>query len=83
PTADVKYYVTVQSTAVCENVVAQAKVVSVKVKANGVATDIQVDDQAICLGGSVTLNATSAITGAVFTWYSDAALTNRVGTGSS
>ncbi|SHE36769.1 Ig-like domain-containing protein, partial [Pedobacter caeni] len=82
PTADVKYYVTVKNAGTCENVVAEAKVVTVKVKPRGLAADIQVDDQTICLGGNVTLKATSTITGAVFNWYTDAQLRNKVYTGS-
>ncbi|SHG47276.1 hypothetical protein SAMN04488522_105606, partial [Pedobacter caeni] len=57
--------------------------VLVRVKANGLAADIEVTGHVICLGENALLKATSSITGAVFTWYSDAALTNRVGTGSS
>ncbi len=55
---------------------------TIKVNPFALATDITVRDTSSCAGAPATLTATSDIHGAVFSWYSDALLQNKVGTGS-
>ncbi|WP_214229631.1 hypothetical protein, partial [Pedobacter sp. B4-66] len=69
-----------------ETLAADAKVVTVTVNPPATAADINVagNDAPFCAGTKATLVASSTtITNPVFTWYSDAALTTVVFTGSS
>lgn len=77
-TATTTYYVTVKGANKCENAAADAKQVTVTVNPLATTTDIIVNGGTVaCAGSSTTLNATSpTVTNPVFTWYSDAALTN-------
>lgn len=77
-TANTTYYVTVKGDNKCENTAADAKVVTVTVNPLATTTDIILNgDNTACAGSSVLLTATSpTVTNPVFTWYSDAALTN-------
>ncbi|MCZ4245230.1 putative Ig domain-containing protein [Pedobacter punctiformis] len=77
-TTNTTYYVTVKGANKCENGAADAKVVTVTVNPLATMTDIMVNGSTTaCAGSSATLSATSAtVTNPVFTWYSDAALTN-------
>ncbi len=72
------FYVTVKGTNKCENAAADAKIVTVNVNPLATTTDIIVTgNTAACTGSSATLTASSTtVTNPVFTWYSDAALTN-------
>lgn len=75
-TVDTKYYVTVSGTDVCANDAANAKVVTVTVNRNAIATDITLADKTICSGTAAILNASSAVATPVFKWYRDASLTD-------
>jgi gliding motility-associated-like protein len=77
-TATTSYYVTVKGANKCENIAAAAKVVTVTVNPLAISTDIILSGSTTaCAGSSAVLTATSAtVTNPVFTWYSDAALTN-------
>ncbi|WP_316804689.1 putative Ig domain-containing protein [Pedobacter nototheniae] len=77
-TTTTTYYVTVKGTNKCENGAADAKVVTVTVNPLATMTDIIVNGSTVACGGaSATLTATSpTVTNPIFTWYSDAALTN-------
>ncbi|MGQ7852853.1 Ig-like domain-containing protein [Pedobacter sp. WC2501] len=77
-TANTTYYVSVKGTNKCENAAADAKAVTVKVNPLATTTDIIVNGStSACAGSSAVLSATSpTVTNPVFTWYSDAALTN-------
>ncbi|MGO4878609.1 putative Ig domain-containing protein [Pedobacter psychrotolerans] len=77
-TATTTYYVTVKGANKCENTAADAKVVVVTVNPLATTTDIIVNGNTnACAGGGTTLTASSpTVTNPVFTWYSDAALTN-------
>ncbi len=77
-TATTTYYVTVKGANRCENTAADAKVVVVTVNPLATTTDIIVNgNNSACAGVGTTLTATSpTVTNPVFTWYSDAALTN-------
>jgi len=77
-TTTTTYYVTVKGANKCENTAADAKVVTVTVNPLATTTDIIVNGNTIaCAGGAATLTATSpTVTNPIFTWYSDAALTN-------
>ncbi|TKC60030.1 T9SS type B sorting domain-containing protein [Pedobacter hiemivivus] len=75
-TATTKYYVTVSGTDVCANDPANAKVVTVTVNRNGIASDITLADKTICSGTTAILNASSAVLLPVFKWYRDASLTD-------
>jgi gliding motility-associated-like protein len=83
PMTSTTYYVTVQGTGVCENAPGDAKAVTVTVNPSAKASDIDAAGATICVGGQATLSATSTIPGAVFTWYSDAQLTHKLGTGAT
>lgn len=83
-TATVTYYVTVKGANKCENLAAGAEVVTLNVNPPAVAADISVSGGGapFCAGTKATLTASSTtVTNPVFTWYSDAALTNVVFTG--
>ncbi|WP_442589040.1 putative Ig domain-containing protein [Pedobacter sp. AW31-3R] len=83
-TATTTYYVTVSGDNVCESLPADAKVVVVTVKPAAVATDLTLNGNptSVCAGTAVALTASSTtVTNPVFTWYTDAALTNAVFTG--
>ncbi|MCG9792645.1 Ig-like domain-containing protein [Flavobacterium algicola] len=82
-TATTSYYVTVTGTSVCENTANAGKVVTVTVNPKASASDITAANKTICTGETAALSATSGIAGAVFKWYSDAALTNLVYTGAT
>ncbi|TCD12507.1 T9SS type B sorting domain-containing protein [Pedobacter frigidisoli] len=77
-TSTTTYYVTVKGTNKCENAAADAKVVTVIVNPLATTTDIIVNGSTVaCSGSSATLTASSTtVTSPIFTWYSDAALTN-------
>lgn len=77
-TANTTYYVSVKGTNKCENAAADAKAVTVTVNPLATTTDIIVNGStSACAGSSAVLSATSpTVTNPVFTWYSDAALTN-------
>ncbi|WP_316801046.1 putative Ig domain-containing protein [Pedobacter frigidisoli] len=77
-TTTTNYYVTVRGSNKCESSAATAKMVTVTVNPLAVTTDIIVNGgTTACAGSSAVLTATSpTVTNAVFTWYSDAALTN-------
>ncbi|MND36729.1 Large cysteine-rich periplasmic protein OmcB precursor [compost metagenome] len=78
-----QYYVIVSGTNFCTNNAASAKTITVTVKRNATAANIDVSGVNICSGSAVTLTATTSISNPVITWYSDAALTTSVGTGAS
>ncbi|WP_214228999.1 gliding motility-associated C-terminal domain-containing protein, partial [Pedobacter sp. B4-66] len=83
-TVTTNYYVTVRGDNKCDNLAASAKVVTVVVNPPASAADITVAGAGtpICAGTSAALTAsTTTVTNPVFTWYSDAALTNAVFTG--
>jgi gliding motility-associated-like protein len=77
-TATTTYYVSVKGANKCENAAADAKSVTVTVNPLATTTDIIVNGgTTACAGSSAVLTATSpTVTNPVFTWYSDAALTN-------
>ncbi|UCS95459.1 gliding motility-associated C-terminal domain-containing protein [Echinicola marina] len=76
PSVTTSYYVTVSGDGVCENKAGDAKEVTVTVNRNATAVDIDADGGTICEGGTFSLTASSStVTNAVFTWYTDAALT--------
>ena len=82
--ASTTYYVTVRGDNKCENTAGNAVLVNIVVNPSAVASDINVSGipTSICAGTPVTLTAGSTtVTSPVFTWYSDAALTNAVFTG--
>ncbi|MCC9074333.1 DUF11 domain-containing protein [Flavobacterium sp. F-65] len=80
--ANSMYYVTAQSADFCENIPTEAKVVTVTVNLSATAADIIADSVGTCSGSTAILNADSTtITNPIFTWYSDANLTNVLGTG--
>ncbi|WP_082458604.1 putative Ig domain-containing protein [Pedobacter sp. Leaf216] len=80
--ATTTYYVTVRGDNKCENLAANAEVVTVTVKDFATAADIAVSDAKICAGSTTMLMASSTtVTQPVFTWYSDASLTSVVFTG--
>jgi gliding motility-associated-like protein len=83
-TATTTYYVTVRGSNKCENATGDAKIITLKVNPPATAADIIVKgaDSPLCAGTTATLDASSTtVTNPVFTWYSDAALTNAVFTG--
>jgi len=77
-TSTTNFYVTVKGSNKCENSAANAKMVTVTVNPLATTTDIVVSGNTdACSGTSVTLKAVSTtVVNPVFTWYSDAALTN-------
>ncbi|EDM33895.1 CHU large protein; glucose/sorbosone dehydrogenase-related, partial [Pedobacter sp. BAL39] len=80
PATTTIYYVTVKGNGTCENPTGGGKAVTVTVNDQPTLADITVADDVICAGASSTLTASSNITGARFTWYSDAALSNVIST---
>ncbi|MEE1943797.1 putative Ig domain-containing protein [Pedobacter sp. KR3-3] len=78
--ATTTYYVTVKGSNKCENTPANAKTITITVRPNATPADISVTGTTtICENNTTTLTASSAtVTNPVFTWYSDAALTNVV-----
>jgi gliding motility-associated-like protein len=83
PEVTTTYYVTVQGTGLCENAPEHAAAVKVTVNPRADSTDITVTGATICIGDEATLHAgSSTITNPVFSWYSDAKLTNRLFVGS-
>ncbi|SDG24904.1 gliding motility-associated C-terminal domain-containing protein [Pedobacter terrae] len=77
-TATTTYYVSARGANKCENSAADAKTVTVTVNPLATTTDIILNGSTVaCAGSSAALSATSpTVTNPVFTWYSDAALTN-------
>ncbi|RYD96929.1 MAG: T9SS type B sorting domain-containing protein, partial [Sphingobacteriales bacterium] len=84
-TANTTYYVTVKGTNRCESPAAAAKAVLVTVNPIATPTDIIVNGATnACAGSSITLTASSpSVANPMFTWYSDAALTNIAAFGST
>jgi gliding motility-associated-like protein len=83
-TATTTYYVTVSGTNKCANLAGDAKIVTLIVNPPSDATDVIVTgaDLAVCAGATIKLTATSTtVTDPVFTWYTDAALSNAIFTG--
>lgn len=83
--ATTTYFVTVSGANRCENVSGSAQIVTVTVNPPAVTADIIVSgaDVPLCAGATATLTASSTtVTNPVFVWYTDAALTNAVFTGS-
>ncbi|PYF70025.1 Ig-like domain-containing protein [Pedobacter nutrimenti] len=84
--ATTTYYVTVRGANKCENAAADAKVITLNVNPPATAADINVTGatKPLCAGTIAQLNATTTtVNNPVFTWYSDAALTNAVFTGAT
>ncbi|WP_231427482.1 putative Ig domain-containing protein [Pedobacter sp. Leaf250] len=81
-TAPTKYYVTVSGTGKCANTAGNAKEVTINFNPIAVATDITLTGPtSICAGATVSLRAqANVVNNAIFTWYSDAALTTIVNT---
>jgi len=82
--ATTDFYVTVRGNNKCENSAGTAVKVTVNVKPSGMPGDINISGvpASLCAGTAVTLTASSTtVTNPVFTWYSDAALTNALFTG--
>ena len=76
------YFVTVRGDNRCENGATNAKAVIVVVKQYATAADINLNNADVCAGSGATLAASSfTVTNPVFTWYSDASLTNPIFTG--
>jgi gliding motility-associated-like protein len=83
-TGNTNFYVTVQGSDRCPNAPANAKVFTLTVNPPAVAADINVNGvpASVCFGSGATLNASSStVINPIFTWYTDAALTNAVFTG--
>ncbi|MBB5636472.1 gliding motility-associated-like protein [Pedobacter cryoconitis] len=82
-TVTTQYYVTVSGSNKCANS-ADAKVVTLTINPPATAADISVNGvpAVVCAGSGTSLTASSlTVNNPVFTWYSDAALTNAVFTG--
>lgn len=77
-TSTTTLYVTVKGSNKCENTAADAKAVTITVNPLATTIDIVISgNTAACAGSAVTLTANSTtVTNPVFTWYSNAALTN-------
>ncbi|KFF11430.1 Ig-like domain-containing protein [Flavobacterium hydatis] len=83
-TADTTYYVTVQNVDVCESIPTEARAVAVTLNPSATAMDIIADTANTCSDNTATLDADSTtITNPIFTWYSDADLTDVLGIGAS
>ena len=84
-TTNATYYVTVKGSNKCENLASDAKTVVVNVNLPATAADLMVSPSVeICGAGAVTLTASSTtVTNPIFTWYTDANLSNIAATGSS
>ena len=82
--ATTDFYVTVRGDNKCENGAGTAVKVTVNIKPSGMPGDINISGipASLCAGTAVTFTASSTtVTNPVFTWYSDAALTNALFTG--
>lgn len=79
-TTTTSYYVTVSGTEKCDNLPADAKVVTVSVNPTSSASDITLTGNgSICAGSVTTITASSlTVNNALFSWYTDANLTNKV-----
>lgn len=78
------YYLTVSGTNKCQNLPGDAKIVTLIVNRAADASDVILTgaDLPVCAGTTVRLTAASTtVTDPVFTWYTDAALTNAIFTG--
>ncbi|MBB2150343.1 Ig-like domain-containing protein, partial [Pedobacter gandavensis] len=75
-----KYLVKVRNSNGCEVMSAG---VDITIKNRALATDVTVTNQTICAGNKVMLTAESTLLGAVFTWYSDSQLTNKIKEGAT
>ncbi|RYF25208.1 MAG: T9SS type B sorting domain-containing protein [Flavobacteriales bacterium] len=84
-TTTTNFYVTVSGTDKCDNLPANAKIVTVNVNPSSNSNDITVMGAGpVCAGNTVTLIASSTtVTSPIFTWYSDALLTQKVFEGAS
>jgi gliding motility-associated-like protein len=83
-TATTNYYVIVSGDNKCPNDAANAKVVAITVNTPATTADIKVigNDAPFCKGSKAKLTAsTTTVDNPVFTWYTDADLTNAVFTG--
>ncbi|WP_084288961.1 Ig-like domain-containing protein [Pedobacter nyackensis] len=83
-TASTNYYVTVRGDNRCENLSNGGKIVAITVNLPASASDITVTgfNKPFCVGATANLKASSiTVINPVFTWYSNAALTNAVFTG--
>ncbi len=84
-TTTTTYYVTVKGVGYCENAPGSAVAVTLNVSPSAIASDITIDglQTSYCAGNSARLTAsTTTVNNPVFTWYTDAALTNVAFTGS-
>ncbi|MBE9599687.1 putative Ig domain-containing protein [Pedobacter sp. MC2016-24] len=83
-TTTTTYYLTVRGSNKCENSIGDAKIVTLIVNTPATAADVIVSgaETPVCAGNTVKLTANSTtVTSPVFTWYTDAALTNAIFTG--
>ncbi len=82
-TGTITYYVTVSGDNKCENSPADVKSVTLNVNPPATSADLMVSQSTErCGPGAVSLEASSlTVTNPIFTWYTDAALTNAVFTG--
>ncbi|TAN00082.1 MAG: T9SS type B sorting domain-containing protein, partial [Chitinophagaceae bacterium] len=85
PSGTTTYYVTVLGTGFCENEPDSGKSVTIVVNPRAQAGDIEVSGgSTICEGDTVTLAASSkTLSNAIFTWYSDSQLKNKLATGTT
>lgn len=82
--SNTRYYVTVSGSNRCLNLVGNAAMVDITINPVAVATDVNVSGGTlVCAGSSTVLTASSTIGNAVYTWYSDAALTTVAFSGAS
>lgn len=75
------YYVTVKGTGYCDNTIADAKVVVVKVNPTAVSSDITLSGNfnQLCVGSTVTITASSTtVNNPIFTWYNNADLSTQI-----
>jgi gliding motility-associated-like protein len=83
-TVTTTYYVTVSGTNRCPNLPGDAKIVTLIVNKPADASDLILSgaDLPVCAGATFKLTAASTtVTDPIFTWYTDAALTNATFTG--
>jgi len=82
PVGTTNFYIEAVNSNSCLSTAARTAV-SITIKPTATITDLDVTGAAapFCAGSTAVLTATSAITNPVFTWYTDAALTNAVFTG--
>jgi gliding motility-associated-like protein len=79
-----QFYVTVEGTNKCKNTPANAKSILIEINPTATASDINISGAGnnYCIGSAAVLTASSTtVTNPVFTWYSDAALTNFLHSG--